>query len=173
MSALRMHSSSKGKLLLIFAFLLAPSVVVAEPLPPPGTLHERSQCNADNCLRALRAHSSSASSFCTTFTESINTATTSLPAYATSACGSPLSPSRVSSACSCIVTSTSTPCATDAPTQVVGYPGFECPTPTLYTTATEGPWTVTDSTTPGYTYGPFGNIYCGNDQYAYQGNGYA
>ncbi|KAL8723973.1 MAG: hypothetical protein Q9181_007047 [Wetmoreana brouardii] len=60
------------------------------------------KCNRDNCLRALAATPTKASAFCSTYTATTNTATTAFPAYA-SACAN--SPSRVSSACSCVVTS--------------------------------------------------------------------
>ncbi|KAL8833993.1 MAG: hypothetical protein Q9170_003967 [Blastenia crenularia] len=56
------------------------------------------KCNRDNCLRALAATPTKASSFCAIYTQSTNTA---LPTYA-SPCAN--SPSRLSSACSCVVT---------------------------------------------------------------------
>jgi hypothetical protein len=83
-------------------------------------------CNADNCLRAMRATQTpgrlaAAQSFCRTFTATPVTATDSIPTFAVKNCpGSVIS--RVSSACSCITTppppstsplsSTSGPCAT-------------------------------------------------------------
>lgn len=56
------------------------------------------KCNADNCLRALRGKSVSASAFCSQYTKTCGMAT---PTYASQCSGSP---SRVSSACSCLVT---------------------------------------------------------------------
>ena len=70
-------------------------------------------CNADNCLRGLRATPSKASSFCASYTRTSNTAT-AIPTYG-SFCSN--SPSRVSSACSCAVTSPPTP--TCSPSAVV------------------------------------------------------
>ncbi|KAL8724528.1 MAG: hypothetical protein Q9166_007905 [cf. Caloplaca sp. 2 TL-2023] len=68
-------------------------------------------CNADNCLRALRATPTKASSFCATYPKTPNTATP-IPTYG-SFCSN--SPSRVSSACSCVVTSTPTPSCVPSP----------------------------------------------------------
>ncbi|KXH50240.1 hypothetical protein CNYM01_08921 [Colletotrichum nymphaeae SA-01] len=69
-------------------------------------------CNADNCLRALRASSipdrlEESVEFCGNFTQRLNTDEELLPEYATSACvenkdKSPVE--RVSSACACIPT---------------------------------------------------------------------
>ncbi|KAL8947823.1 MAG: hypothetical protein Q9222_005939, partial [Ikaeria aurantiellina] len=64
-------------------------------------LASAAKCNRDNCLRALAATPTKASSFCATFTASTNTATSALTAYATQCANSP---SRASSACSCVVT---------------------------------------------------------------------
>lgn len=58
-------------------------------------------CNHDNCLRGLLAQSKTATAFCSSYTTATNTATTSLPTYAT-ACSD--SPSRISSACGCLMT---------------------------------------------------------------------
>ncbi|KAL8919365.1 MAG: hypothetical protein Q9208_006818 [Pyrenodesmia sp. 3 TL-2023] len=68
-------------------------------------------CNSDNCLRALRATPTKASSFCATYTKTSNTAT-AVPTYG-SFCSN--SPSRVSSACSCVVTGTPTPSCVPTP----------------------------------------------------------
>ena len=70
-------------------------------------------CNADNCLRALRSTPTKASSFCATYTTSSNTAT-AIPTYG-SFCSN--SPSRVSSACSCAVTTAPKP--TCSPSAVI------------------------------------------------------
>ncbi|KAL8992759.1 MAG: hypothetical protein Q9188_007501 [Gyalolechia gomerana] len=64
-------------------------------------LTSATRCNRDNCLRALAATPTKASSFCATYTQTTNTAT-SIPTYA-SFCAN--KPSRISSACSCVVTS--------------------------------------------------------------------
>ena len=57
------------------------------------------KCNHDNCLRQLLGKTESASAFCPTFTASASA--TALPAWINN-CGA--DPSRVSSACSCVVT---------------------------------------------------------------------
>ncbi|KAG9231310.1 ribonuclease Trv [Amylocarpus encephaloides] len=88
-------------------------------------------CNADNCLRALRATArlEAAQSFCATFTTASVTETSAIPSYAVAGCTGNVA-SRVSSACSCISTpsttstfvpstSTSTSVATSTPT---GFP---------------------------------------------------
>jgi hypothetical protein len=76
-------------------------------------------CNHDNCLRQFIQESSAASQICPTYTAA---SATSIPSFASN-CGG--SPARVSSACSCIVTPTSTtstspPIAT-APASASGY----------------------------------------------------
>ena len=65
-------------------------------------------CNADNCLRGLRASNrlTEAQAFCGTFTTAPVTATSAIPTFAVQACTGNVA-SRVSSACSCIATSTS------------------------------------------------------------------
>jgi 2-phosphoxylose phosphatase len=60
-------------------------------------------CNHDNCLRQFIQESSQISAFCPTYTASSNTA--ALPTFVSN-CGD--SPSRVSSACSCLVSPTPT-----------------------------------------------------------------
>ena len=82
-------------------------------------------CNADNCLRALRATArlEAAQSFCATFTTAAVAATSAIPSYAVAGCTGNIA-SRVSSACSCIATTptttltfvTSTLTSTSAPT---------------------------------------------------------
>lgn len=62
------------------------------------------QCNSDNCLRALRGHTSSAIPFCATYT-----LTTSAPIATWVASPCQTNPSRVSSACNCAVTAPPTP----------------------------------------------------------------
>ena len=68
-------------------------------------------CNADNCLRALRGTPTKASAFCSTYTKTTSTAT----AIATYGSFCSNSPSRVSSACSCVVTSSPTPICRPSP----------------------------------------------------------
>ncbi|KAG6999516.1 mannan endo-1,4-beta-mannosidase B [Physcia stellaris] len=86
-------------------------------------------CNADNCLRALfptgtPSAVSSALAFCSTYTTTVNTATTGFPTRATNGCGT--SPSRYSSACSCKPTPTPS-CAPVGPAgNLVKNGGFEC-----------------------------------------------
>jgi 2-phosphoxylose phosphatase len=73
-----------------------------------------SNCNRDNCLRQFIQESSKVSSFCPTFTSSATSSENlALPTFV-SECSN--SPSRVSSACSCIVTPTSTAIAASSPT---------------------------------------------------------
>lgn len=62
-------------------------------------------CNQDNCYRALDGRLAAASSFCPTFTAQVLTATTSLGPFQTFCANNP---SRVSSACSCLVPGTVT-----------------------------------------------------------------
>ncbi|KAL8748744.1 MAG: hypothetical protein Q9184_007111 [Pyrenodesmia sp. 2 TL-2023] len=90
-----MKASSSRGLLLVFPLLGLSSAA----------------CNSDNCLRALRATPTKASSFCATYTKVSNTAT-AIPNYG-SFCSN--SPSRVSSACSCVVTGTPTPSCAPSP----------------------------------------------------------
>lgn len=87
-------------------------------------------CNADNCLRALRASSrlEEARAFCGTFTTATVTATAGIPTFAAQACTGDVA-SRVSSACSCIAPSTTssgppapTACGPDS-----GYPDIALP----------------------------------------------
>lgn len=67
------------------------------------------KCNHDNCLRQFIQESSAVSQFCATYTAS--SASASLPTFISN-CGG--SASRVSSACSCITTPTSTPMSTSS-----------------------------------------------------------
>lgn len=101
------------------------------------------QCNQDNCYRAFAQKTSSVSAFCSTYTTTVNTATTSLPTYAT-ACSN--LPSRVSSACSCIAPSTPPhPSCTPSPiiNLAVRNGGFNTPSIAPgHTTSTEPPWAV-------------------------------
>ena len=132
---------------------------------PAATATPTPVCNNDNCNRALRASISAASSFCATYTTSTVTATTGIPTYIPSTCG----PSRISSACTCVVTKSA--CAFNAPTQVVQDPGFETtPDPKVSDSVHSGagtPWQATDTagkdffvqgdghTGPGFWYIPF------------------
>ena len=160
--------SSSSLLSLFLSFSVAIAYTLPTPAPAPVNLEKRQSCNTDNCLRALRGSSLAASAFCTTYTKSIQTATSAIPTYATSGCAD--SPSRVSSACSCLVTPPATACLPGAPTQVVQTPGFECPTPNgSIDQKTYGPWSITDQTALGYPYGPEGDIYCGSTEWAYEG----
>jgi predicted alpha-1,2-mannosidase len=85
-------------------FVLGPDPVqwATGPLPPsPAT--ELVTCNSDKCLRNLRdaRYSASASAFCTTYLERLVTATTAIPRFVAN-CGR--QPTRVSSACTCLLT---------------------------------------------------------------------
>lgn len=81
-------------------------------------------CNADNCLRGLRATAriDEARGFCGTFTTAIVTATEGLPTYAAAACTGDVA-SRISSACSCIAVSTTTPVCTYSEFHILCYRG--------------------------------------------------
>ncbi|KAL8661877.1 MAG: hypothetical protein Q9168_008338 [Polycauliona sp. 1 TL-2023] len=79
------------------------------------TLAAAARCDRDNCLRALAATPSKASSFCATYTKTPQTAT-AIPTYG-SFCAN--SPSRASSACSCVATSTPTSPPKCVPTPVI------------------------------------------------------
>ncbi|KAE8445060.1 hypothetical protein EG329_013774 [Mollisiaceae sp. DMI_Dod_QoI] len=57
------------------------------------------KCSHNNCLRQFLRHPQ-VTAFCATYTTTINTATTNLPSYVTQCHAEP---SRISSACSCIV----------------------------------------------------------------------
>ncbi|KAK6529742.1 hypothetical protein TWF281_008904 [Arthrobotrys megalospora] len=65
-----------------------------------------SGCDRDNCLRAMVARATAATPFCYSYTTQVQTTTTSLGPWQTQ-CGS--SPSRVSSACSCVVSPSPAP----------------------------------------------------------------
>ena len=65
-------------------------------------------CNADNVLRALQRYSAQASPFCSTYTQP--PPNQPLPTYV-----SQYPASRVSSGCSCLITSTPTPTPTPTP----------------------------------------------------------
>jgi hypothetical protein len=80
-------------------------------------------CDADNCLRALRATQipgqlQTAHAFCATFTKT-SVAASSIPSYAADNCkdnqNAPLS-ARISSACSCIAAPTTSSSTTATPT---------------------------------------------------------
>ncbi|KAF3312582.1 hypothetical protein TWF173_007003 [Orbilia oligospora] len=77
-------------------------------------------CNRDNCLRAMTARISTASQFCPSFTTDTVTATTGLGPWQTQ-CGS--NPTRVSSACSCLVP--------PPPEPTCGKPGAHCTSSTF------------------------------------------
>lgn len=72
-------------------------------------------CKADNCLRAVRRSSAQLGPFCSTYLSfPAPSVTTSLPAFATTACAN--LPSRISSACQCLQpTSTPTTPSPSAP----------------------------------------------------------
>lgn len=102
-------------------------------------LASAAKCNRDNCLRALVATPTKASSFCATYTTTTNTATSALGPY-TSFCAN--SPSRVSSACSCVVTSppSCTPSAViQGPIRNGGFDSYPIPTGPANPTS-QPPW---------------------------------
>jgi hypothetical protein len=70
-----------------------------------------SKCNQDNCFRQMLHESAKVSAFCPTYTASASSV--AIPTFASS-CGGLAS--RVSSACSCLVTPTSTSTTSSAPT---------------------------------------------------------
>ena len=106
-------------------------------------------CNRDNCLRALAATPSKASSFCATYTQTTNTATTTSNLYA-SACAN--NPSRVSSACSCVVTAPPkcTPSTViRGPIRNGGFDSYLIPSPPADSSKSQPPWYY-DRQTNGY-----------------------
>ncbi|KAL2206310.1 hypothetical protein CC79DRAFT_1291929, partial [Sarocladium strictum] len=89
------------------AFIVKPTSLKCPPPP---------KCNADNCLRAMRASHidgrlEESQEFCTGYTSNLVTEVQALPAYATAACQGD-AVSRVSSACDCLPTidNPQTPC---------------------------------------------------------------
>lgn len=115
------------------------------PTTPPSTTLLK--CNADNCLRALRGKSVAASAFCSQYTTTCGMAT---PTYASQCSGLT---SRVSSACSCLVTAT--PIAARGLVQIVyqapDYTYGLQPTVTITNTATAGPISTQTSIVPSST----------------------
>ncbi|KAJ6443595.1 pyridine nucleotide-disulfide oxidoreductase family protein [Purpureocillium lavendulum] len=93
----------------IAAALLAGAADLAVAAPGTG-------CNADNCLRALRATQipgrlESARAFCATYTAAPSPTAVPVPSYAADACKKNQNadqPARLSSACSCIAPATTT-----------------------------------------------------------------
>lgn len=94
-----MHSSLS--VLAIALTLLQPAL--STPTPTSSVIAPN--CNHDNCLRQFIRASAAVEAFCPTFTP---TAGVALPTFASN-CGGDAS--RVASACSCLVTPTSTPSA--------------------------------------------------------------
>jgi len=80
-------------------FCVATAVPTSTPAPPAN------DCQHDNCLRHFIRHPE-ATGFCATYTEELNTATTGLPDLV-SQCQ--YNPTRISSACFCVVTGNSSP----------------------------------------------------------------
>lgn len=96
---------------LSISFLALAGVCIATPAA------KELVCNRDNCLRNLvdARYSAKASAFCSTYTTATITAPTAIPTYLAGCAGSP---SRVSSACACVVTAT--PTVTACPLQFEG-----------------------------------------------------
>ena len=72
------------------------------------------KCHHNNCYRQMVKSLSRVSPFCATYTQAVNTATTGLPTFVSN-CGG--SPTKISSACSCLVapaTSTSSQASTSS-----------------------------------------------------------
>lgn len=101
------------------------SFVAAALLAGAAELAAADGCNADNCLRALRATQTpgrleSAKAFCATYTKATGTvAPTAIPSYAANNCkdnaNGPMS-LRISSACACIAPAPSTTSTPTTPT---------------------------------------------------------
>ncbi|KID76169.1 Peptidase S41 family protein ustP [Metarhizium brunneum] len=101
------------------------TIVAAALLAGAAELAAADGCNADNCLRALRAthipgRLESAKAFCATYTKATGTvAPTAVPSYAADGCKDNLNGPmalRISSACSCIAPGPSTTAIPTAPT---------------------------------------------------------
>jgi hypothetical protein len=94
----------------------------------PFTAVAGASCNADNCLRALRATQrlEAAQSFCTTFTTAQVSETTGIPQFALAGCTGFVA-SRLSSACSCLPTpptsATTASQSTTATSTPISFPG--------------------------------------------------
>ncbi|KAI4144732.1 MAG: hypothetical protein L6R39_004061 [Caloplaca ligustica] len=102
------------------------NVPIIALLAVPASTVLGAACNADNVLRALRANSASASPFCSTYT--LPPPNQPLPTYV-----SAYPASRVSSACSCLITPTLTTSMTASTTAIS-------------TSSTTSPATLTSST---------------------------
>jgi hypothetical protein len=120
--------------------LLGLSVLVQGSWPPNSTLH----CQPDDsCLLQFRAWApTSVTAFCASYTMTMNTATTGMPRYVAN-CRS--NPSRISSACSCVVTAP--PPATTSPP-----PSWDCEGTTETTTVTDVETCYVTITAPVQTY---------------------
>jgi acid phosphatase len=92
--------------------------MTASTTASPTSSAETANCNRDNCLRQF-LKSPAVTPFCATYTAATNTVTMNLPSYVSQRSGLP---SRISSACSCIVTSSSTSASIPAasPTSAAG-----------------------------------------------------
>ncbi len=123
----------------------------------PNTVRPTSRdCQLDNCLRQFQ-QSTAVSAFCATYTASLNTASTGLPKYVAQ-CTSTVTddhsyfdPSRISSACSCVVTgtpSTTTPSSSSSSSQW----GCEPTTVTVTTTEVSTETCTVTVTAPGQEY---------------------
>ncbi|KAJ9139178.1 Coagulation factor 5 8 type domain-containing protein [Pleurostoma richardsiae] len=77
------------------------SLLTSSSATATATTTGTAACNHDNCLREFLRSTSLINPFCATYTAAVNTATSGLPSYV-SQCQS--SPSRISSACSCVMT---------------------------------------------------------------------
>jgi len=95
--------------------LLAATFLATGVTAMPAAAEPTPACNRDNCFRQLIQKPEVVGPFCATYTQSENAASTALPTFVSSCQGSP---SRVSSACSCLhpaTTSTAAPTATVTP----------------------------------------------------------
>lgn len=101
-----------------------PSQTSASAVVPPQN------CHHNNCLRQFLRHPQ-VTAFCAIYTTSLNTATTNLPDYV-SQCHA--DPTRISSACSCVVTGVVAPTSDVAQSSVVTQSSAVSPTSDLVQT---------------------------------------
>lgn len=90
----------------LVAAIFAAGVTALPQAEPTAT------CNRDNCYRQLIQKPELVDSFCATYTQTVNTASTALPTFVSNCQGLA---SRVSSACSCLHPATTTSVSTTAP----------------------------------------------------------
>ncbi|KAH7346179.1 hypothetical protein BKA65DRAFT_536912 [Rhexocercosporidium sp. MPI-PUGE-AT-0058] len=95
------HTAATSDMGTISSIATVPATSISNSSPPALSTVKPNGCHHNNCLRQFIRHTQ-LTDFCATYTTTINAATTNLPDYV-SQCHA--DPTRISSACSCIVTS--------------------------------------------------------------------